>query len=50
LIQSHTEIHYIPWSDLLVVLKAYPKFRGDFLNELELAYNLGETEEVMEML
>ena len=46
LVQSHTEVHRIPWKDLLVVLKAYPKFRDNFLNELELAYNLGDTDEV----
>ncbi|KAK3744225.1 hypothetical protein QZH41_013576 [Actinostola sp. cb2023] len=45
LVQSHTEVHRIPWKDLLVVLKAYPKFRDNFLNELELAYNLGDTDE-----
>lgn len=31
---------------MLVVLKAYPNFRDSFLDELELAYNLGEPDEV----
>ncbi|XP_032219964.2 potassium voltage-gated channel subfamily H member 6 isoform X3 [Nematostella vectensis] len=45
LIQTHSEIHSITWSDLLIVLKAYPTFQEDFLDHLELAYNLGNIDE-----
>ena len=41
LVTSHTEIHVIDWNELLVVLRAYPRFRDEFLSHLDLAYNLG---------
>ena len=45
-VQTQGEIHSVAWSDLIAVLKAYSSFREDFLNHLELAYNLGTEAEV----
>ena len=48
-VQTHGEIHSVAWSDLAAVLTAYPSFREEFINQLELAYNLGHEEEVSEL-
>ena len=45
-LQTHGIIHSVAWSDLFVVLKAYPDFKEDFLGKLEIAYNLGQLDEV----
>lgn len=49
-VQTHGEIHSVAWSDLVVVLKAYPSFREEFLTHLELAYNLGTDAEEEEFV
>lgn len=45
-VQTHGEIHSVAWSELVVVLRAYPSFRQEFITHLELAYNLGIVKEV----
>ncbi|XP_067042348.1 potassium voltage-gated channel subfamily H member 6-like isoform X3 [Acropora muricata] len=44
-VQTHGEIHSVAWSELVVVLRAYPTFRQEFITHLELAYNLGIVKE-----
>ncbi|XP_068720809.1 potassium voltage-gated channel subfamily H member 6-like [Montipora capricornis] len=44
LVQTHTLIHYIDWSDLSSILKDFPVFREDFLANMLFSYQIGSLE------
>ncbi|XP_015770277.1 PREDICTED: potassium voltage-gated channel subfamily H member 2-like [Acropora digitifera] len=41
LVQAHTLIHYIDWTDLSSILRDFPSFREDFLTNMMFSFQIG---------
>ena len=46
LVQAHTLIHYIDWTDLSSILRDFPSFREDFLTNMMFSFQIGTLRKV----